>query len=89
MKILENHLLFVYVTVLKIAIPSLTDLDSHIWISLIGPSESLVGCMYDWYSGDSGGRGFDPPVRQHSFMEMGHKIISTAIISLPLIQVGQ
>ena len=32
---------------------------------------------------------FDPPVRQHSFVEMGHKIISKAIISLPLIQVGQ
>ena len=42
--------------------------------------------MYDWYSG---GRGFDPPVRQHSFVEMGHEIISTAILSLPLIQVGQ
>ena len=32
---------------------------------------------------------FDPPVRQHSFVEMGHEIISTAIISLPLIQIGQ
>ena len=37
----------------------------------------------------SGSRGFDPPVRQHSFVEMGHEIISTAIIFLPLIQVGQ
>ena len=35
------------------------------------------------------GRGFDPPVRQHYFVEMGHEIISTAILSLPLIQVGQ
>ena len=42
--------------------------------------------MYDWYSG---GRVFDPPVRQHFFLETGHEIISTAIISLPLIQVGQ
>ena len=42
--------------------------------------------MYDWYSI---GRGFDPPVRQHSYVEIGHEIISTAIISLPLIQVGQ
>ena len=42
--------------------------------------------MYDWYSRS---RGFDSPVRQHSFMEIGHKIISTSIISLPLIQVGQ
>ena len=41
--------------------------------------------MYDWYTG---GRDFDPPVRQHSFVEMGHEIISTAILSLPLIQVG-
>ena len=42
--------------------------------------------MYDWYSG---GRDLDPHVRQHSFVQMGHEIISTAIISLPLIQVGQ
>ena len=32
---------------------------------------------------------FDPPVQQHSFMEIGHESISTAILSLPLIQVGQ
>ena len=35
-KILENHLLFVHVTVFKIDIPSLTDLDSLILISLKG-----------------------------------------------------
>ena len=50
-------------------------------IKLAGPSSSV-----DWYSR---GRGFDPPVRQHSFVEVGHGIISTAILSLPLIQVGQ
>ena len=32
---------------------------------------------------------FDHYVRQHSFVEIGHEIISTAIISLPLIQEGQ
>ena len=42
--------------------------------------------MYDWFSWDLG---LDPPVRQHSFVEMGHEIISTAILSLALIQVGQ
>ena len=47
---------------------------------------SSVGCASDWYSG---GHGFDPPVGQHSFVEIGHEIISTAILSLPLIQVGQ
>ena len=26
---------------------------------------------------------------RHSFVEIGHEIISTAILSLPLIQVGQ
>ena len=31
----------------------------------------------------------DPPVGQHSFVEMGHEIISTAIFSLALTQVGQ
>ena len=46
-----------------------------------------VGCMSDWYS--AGGRGFDPPVRQYSFLEIGHAIISAAIFSLSLIQVGQ
>ena len=35
------------------------------------------------------GRGFDHRVRQHSFVEIGHGIISTAIIYLALIQVGQ
>ena len=34
------------------------------------------------------GRGFDPHVRQHSFVEIGHEIISTSILSLPLIQEG-
>ena len=33
-------------------------------------------------------REFDPHVRQHSFVEIGHEIISTAILSLPLIQEG-
>ena len=35
------------------------------------------------------GRGFDLHVRQHSFVEIGHEIISTAIIFLPLIQEEQ
>ena len=35
------------------------------------------------------GRGFDPWVRQHSFVKIGQKMISTVILSLPLIQVGQ
>ena len=38
---------------------------------------------------DAGGHGFSPLVRQYSFVEIGHEIISTAIPSLPLIQVGQ
>ena len=35
------------------------------------------------------GRGFDPPVEQHSFVESGHEIMSTDILLLPLIQAGQ
>ena len=31
---------------------------------------------------------FNPLVRQHSFMESGQEIISTAILSVLLIQVG-
>ena len=38
--------------------------------------------------GNQTGLRFDPRVRQHSCMEIGHEIISTAILSLPLIQVG-
>ena len=47
--------------------------------------DSLVGCVSAWYA-DS--RGFYPHVRQYSFVEIGHEIISTAILSLPLIQEG-
>ena len=47
---------------------------------------SSVGCASAWYAD---GRGFDPHVRQHSFLEFGQEIISTTILSLPLIQEGQ
>ena len=41
----------------------------------------------DWRPG---GRGFYPrQSRQHSFMGIVHKIFSTVILSLPLIQEGQ
>ena len=44
-----------------------------------GPSSSdWFGCTSDWYSG---GHGFDPQVWQHSFLDIGHKIISMAISS--------
>ena len=46
-----------------------------------------VGCASDWRPG---GRGFDPRRgRQHSFVEIDHEILSTVILSLPLIQEGQ
>ena len=32
------------------------------------------------------GRGFDPRVRQHSLVDIGHRIVCTAIILLALIQ---
>ena len=44
---------------------------------------SSVGSASAWYED---GHGFDPHVRQHSFVEFGHEIISTAILSLLLIQ---
>ena len=50
-----------------------------------GPGSS-VGCASAWHADN---RGFDPRVWQHSFVEIGHEIISTTILSLPLIQVGQ
>ena len=36
-----------------------------------------------WYAD---GRVFDDHVRQHSFVEIGHEILSTTVLSLPLIQ---
>ena len=47
---------------------------------------SSIGCASALYAD---GRWFDPHVRQHSFVEIGHKIISMAILSLLLIQEGQ
>ena len=47
---------------------------------------SSVGCASAWYVD---GRGFCPHVQQHSVLEIGHEIIFTAILSLPLIQEGQ
>ena len=47
----------------------------------------VVGCASDLRPG---GRGFDPRRdRQHSFMAIDHEILSTVILSLPLIQEGQ
>ena len=54
--------------------------------NLLAAPSSSVRCASDWYSG---GRWFDPLVQQHSFMEIGHEIISVAILFLLLIQVGQ
>ena len=51
----------------------------------LGPG-GLVGCISAWHAD---GRGFDPRIRQQSFVEIGHEIISTAILSLPLIQEGR
>ena len=48
-------------------------------------SHSSVGFASAWYSD---GHWFDPPAKP-SYVEIGHEIISTAIISLPLIKVGQ
>ena len=38
-------------------------------------SANSVGCASAWYAD---GRGFDHPARQHSFVKIGHEIISTA-----------
>ena len=48
---------------------------------------SSIGCASAWYAD---GRGFDPHVRQNILSSrFGHENISTAILSLPLIQEGQ
>ena len=46
---------------------------------------SWIGSMSAWYAD---GRGFDPHVWQHSFVKIGHEIISATILSFPLIQEG-
>ena len=53
---------------------------------LVAGRGSSVGCTSAWYA-DS--RGLDPHVQRHSFVEIGHEIISTVILPLPLIQEGQ
>ena len=45
-----------------------------------------AGHMTAWHAVS---RRFDPRVQQLTFVEIGHEIISTVIISLPLIQAGQ
>ena len=54
--------------------------------SVLAGSASSFKCTSAWYEA---GRGFDPLVRQHTFVAIGHVIISTAILPLPLIQIGQ
>ena len=50
-------------------------------------SVSQLDAPSDWRPG---GRGFNPRRgRQHSFVEIDHEILSTVILSLPLIQEGQ
>ena len=60
--------------------------DSLSLLILMAWHDSSVGCASAWYAD---GCGFDPHIRQHSFMEIGHEIISAAILSLPLMQEGQ
>ena len=57
----------------------------HFFRNIVGRGSS-VGCASAWYAD---GRRFDPQVRQHSFVDIDHEIISMAILSLPLIQEGQ
>ena len=54
---------------------------------LLPASVAQLDAPSDWRPG---GRGFNPRRgQQHSFVEIDHKIFSTVILSLPLIQEGQ
>ena len=44
---------------------------------------SSIECASAWYAD---GRGFNPHFLQHSFVEFGHELLPTAILSLALIQ---
>ena len=57
------------------------------FVSILAPVNHCIICTSDW---SPGGRGFDPRQgRQHYVVEIDHEIISTVILSLPLIQKGQ
>ena len=59
----------------------------HCAITIERPRRSSsAGCTSAWYAD---GPGFEPHVRQYSFVEIGPEIIYTAILSLLLIQEGQ
>ena len=44
-----------------------------VYTAILAGRGSSVGCASAWYAD---GRGFDPHVRQHTFLEFGHEIIS-------------
>ena len=57
------------------------------YIPFMLASVAQLDAPSDWRPG---GRGFNPRRgRQHSFVEIDHEIVSTVILSLPLIQEGQ
>ena len=59
----------------------------HMFYEDILASVAQLDAPSDWRPG---GRGFNPRRgRQHSFVEIDHEILSTVILSLPLIQEGQ
>ena len=72
---------------IKVSVYVMTHLQDNVYLytlflcSIAGRGIS-VRCVSAWYADD-------PHVRQHSFMEIGHEIISPAIPSLPLILEGQ
>ena len=52
---------------------------SPVFVAFVAAPASSVGCASAWYAH---GRGFDPPVQQHPFVEIGHEIFSTAFRQL-------
>ena len=54
--------------------------------SMVALLDALPSSTSAWYADN---RKIDRYIRQHSFMEFGHEIISTTILSLLLIQEGQ
>ena len=69
-----------------ILILKLQQLNLNCFIDVLARCRRSVECATTWHA-DS--RRFYPHVWQHSFVDIGHEIISTAILSLLLIQEGQ
>ena len=81
------NLFDIYFTFCSSVCPKHPSLAASLYLSHLPASVAQLDAPSDWRPG---GCGFSPRRdRQHSFVEIDHEILSTIILSLPLIQEGQ